>query len=173
MGRLPRGEDRPRSEAGDGSERRTGERRWQDRRAEDREHEGSVSASPAWSERGARRVLVVDDEQPVRRLIARILEAEGFEVLTAGSGRHGMHCLLEYATTLSLVVTDLVMPEISGYDLAEFARRHWPRLPFLFISGFPGEIRRVESLRTRGPFRFLEKPFGPAELLAKVHETLD
>jgi two-component system, cell cycle sensor histidine kinase and response regulator CckA len=121
---------------------------------------------------GPRRVLVVDDEAGVCMLVRRILSGAGYEVLEAEDGRAAMHVLLDHAPTLSLVVSDLVMPVMSGHDLADFLRRYFPDIPLIMMSAYSAEAirERFGLLAPEAPF--LRKPFMPDDMLRAVRAVL-
>jgi CheY-like chemotaxis protein len=83
-------------------------------------------------------VLVVDDEEPLRRVVRRVLESEGCTVLEAGDGEAALRLLQELATPPDLVLTDLRMPRVSGRELAEILSVFRPGLPVIAMTGFAG-----------------------------------
>ncbi|MCR4295271.1 MAG: ATP-binding protein [Elusimicrobia bacterium] len=120
---------------------------------------------PATTEvRGTERVLVVEDEEAVRRLIVRTLRGSGFETVEAVDGREGLEVLGRDADHLiRLVVSDLVMPRLDGPRLAAAAAVLRPDLPVLFISGYAADAEA----------EFLTKPFTSGELLVRVRRAID
>jgi CheY-like chemotaxis protein len=121
---------------------------------------------------GTETLLVVEDQETVRRAIGRILRARGYRVLEAADGRAALAMLAERGGAVDLVVTDIVMPEMDGRQLAEAAQRRWNALRFLFCTGYTGdEIVRRGVLQTELPF--LQKPFESKVLLARVRDCLD
>jgi DNA-binding NtrC family response regulator len=121
-------------------------------------------AAGSWS------VLVVDDDRGVRRLTARMLRAEGYKVLEAESGAEALH-LLEIDPGIRLVLTDVVMPEMHGLELAEQALARRPHLKVLLMTGHAPELTVNLDVRdARLPL--LLKPFSKEQLSAKVRETL-
>lgn len=119
------------------------------------------------------RVLVVDDEQPIRSLQQRILEREGFEVLTASAGTEARDLLGR--EEVDLIISDVKMPgEMNGIALFEWVKSARPELVgrFLFVTGDIQEIARG-SLRTAHPGRFLTKPFQVDEYLRHVRAALE
>lgn len=116
------------------------------------------------------RVLVVDDDAMVRRSTRRILERRGFVVLEAASGAEALR-EVERAEDIDVVVTDLVMPAMSGPDLARELRKARPRLRLLFISGYAADTA-AEREELDGGAAFLQKPFTPDALTAKLRELL-
>lgn len=116
---------------------------------------------------GAReRVLVVDDEEQVRRLTARLLRRKGYVVLEAEHPQVALRLLSEEAA-IDLLLTDVVMPEMSGVQLAAAARSLLPSLAVLFMSGYePGLLTDIDARDV------LQKPFTPAQLARAVAEAL-
>ena len=114
-------------------------------------------------------ILVVEDEDQVRTLLVRLLEKRGYHVLPAENGRHALEVASGKLDSISLVVTDVVMPEMGGADLLRELRAQRPDLPFLCMTGYTreevmdGEITRAH---------FIEKPFTPNRLLAEVETIL-
>ncbi len=112
-------------------------------------------------------VLVVEDDAPVRDIAARALEEGGYRVLVAENGRHALELLDRHTERPALVLTDLVMPEMSGSELASAVARVAPGTPVLFTSGYPdGEILRRGLLAPGAAF--LAKPFSPDALVRAV-----
>jgi two-component system, cell cycle sensor histidine kinase and response regulator CckA len=111
-------------------------------------------------------ILVVDDEESVRTLVVRTLEEEQYVVHQA---RHGLDALsvLSVAPRVGLVVSDVFMPEMDGYELGRRLAERWPDLPVLYISGYlhADELPLEPDGRPR---RFLRKPFRPDELVREV-----
>jgi DNA-binding response OmpR family regulator len=115
-----------------------------------------------------RRVLVVDDERDLRRLVRRVLEREGAEVAEADDGRASLHAL--YETRPDLVILDVLMPGLDGWKtLARI--RDASDVPVLMLSARGQEIDRVRGLR-EGADDYLGKPFGTLELLARAEALL-
>ena len=110
-------------------------------------------------------ILVVDDEAPVRELIQLILQRDGHEVLNAGSGPESLAIMQN--TRPDLLVTDIVMPDMTGLALAAQAHRLRPDVPVLFISGFASEFEEELSGAV-----CLSKPFTSTQLLASVTDAL-
>jgi PAS domain S-box-containing protein len=123
--------------------------------------------------RGSERVLVAEDEDGVRELLRRVLQEFGYTVLTA---RHGRDALMQAAEQgggeIDLLITDVVMPEINGPELAETLQDRLPDLKVLFISGYTDDEvlqRGVGGQETP----FLRKPFSAEELVRRVRALLD
>lgn len=121
---------------------------------------------------GRETVLVVEDERVVRALIVRALRALGYRCLEADDAGNALGVLEREEGRIDLVVTDVVMPGISGGDLGSRLTELYPTLPVLYTSGFADDdvIRRglVDAARP-----FLQKPFTPTELGLRVREVLD
>jgi two-component system, cell cycle sensor histidine kinase and response regulator CckA len=115
---------------------------------------------------GLRRVLIVDDEDLLRQIMARTLEDRGFEVLSAADGLEAWKVLQESAESIHAVVTDVKMPRMGGLALAERIRTLPNPPPLLFVSGYgQHDLTPVQP--------FLPKPFHPDELVALVLQLLD
>jgi PAS domain S-box-containing protein len=118
------------------------------------------------------RILVVDDEDSVRAIVARTLQADGYEVLSAREGREALQELEEIGGAVDLVITDLVMPGMGGLQLRGELARRYPDLPLVWISGHP-----LEPEFTRGTSGkeqpFLVKPVAPDALLDTVAQLLE
>ena len=115
-------------------------------------------------------ILVIDDEPSVRTITGRILEAEGFRVQLASDGPSALD-LVSREGPPDLVLTDLVMPGMSGVEIAGRLNETWPELPILFVSGYStDELRRDWG---GGPKRFLiQKPFTAEELVRRIAALL-
>jgi signal transduction histidine kinase len=114
------------------------------------------------------RILVVDDEAPIRRFLVHVLQAHGHEVTEVADPREVLGRLEEHPH--QLLVTDVVMPELDGRELVRLVREQRPTLPILVISGFADE--GLEQLFTDPSITFLPKPFGGAELRDAVDAAL-
>jgi PAS domain S-box-containing protein len=114
-------------------------------------------------------VLVVDDSELPRTVIARTLAEHGFEVLEAADGQQALALAGAPGRALDLLVTDVVMPGLSGPALAARMRALFPRLRILLVSGYSEEAVDLAPLRPGA--RFLAKPFTHGELLAEVAES--
>jgi PAS domain S-box-containing protein len=122
---------------------------------------------------GGETVLVVEDEAPVRRLVARVLGGAGYRVFVAGSGPEALELLEDMEEAPDLLITDVVLPGgLQGNELAgEFVSRV-PDLPVLYMSGHPRDAI-VHAGRLDEGVCFLGKPFTPQGLSSKVREVLD
>jgi two-component system cell cycle sensor histidine kinase/response regulator CckA len=130
-------------------------------------------SSPAPSpEHGAaaagRHILVAEDDAMVRLVIERLLAEQGHLVRTASHGGEALELAL--AGPVDLLVTDVRMPGLDGWELSRALRERWPDLPVVFISGFDVELTR--STGPREPGVFLRKPFDPDELVRRVTQLL-
>jgi signal transduction histidine kinase len=122
--------------------------------------------------KGTETVLLVEDEEVVRKFAKRVLEAQGYRVLEAANGTEGIRIGQTYTEQIHLLITDVVMPGLGGRACADRLLADQPGLKVLFISGYPDEtiIRHgVVDAETI----FLQKPFTPDALAHKVRETLD
>lgn len=115
-------------------------------------------------------ILVVEDEEQVRTLVVRLLEKRGYQVLEAENGRRALEVAGPRINHISLVITDIVMPEMGGAPLVAEMRARNPDLRFLCMTGYSKE--EVLSGDGLDGAAFIEKPFTPNDLLDKVEEIL-
>ena len=120
--------------------------------------------------RAGAHILVVDDEESVRSIVARILRRTGAEVTLAPDAREAL-LVIDRLGPPDLVLTDLTMPGGSGTELARQLRKRWPMLAVVFMSGYPAEQLEREGAIASGDV-LLQKPFAPADLIARVSEAL-
>ncbi|MDB5049573.1 MAG: domain S-box protein [Fibrobacteres bacterium] len=119
----------------------------------------------------SRTILLVEDEGPVRRLIARILELAKYNILEAIHGEDALSVSDAFSGEIHLLVTDIMMPVMNGQELATRLSALRPGLGILFISGYPGK-HIPEGLENRAKVEYLAKPFKADVLLAKVKTLL-
>ncbi len=127
-----------------------------------------LASDPDW--RGTETVLVVEDDELVRRSVCEILRQRGYEVLQARDGREARQRALEFPGHIHLLVTDLVLPGGSGRELAEKVKEIRPEMRVLYMSGYT-EDARVRQLTAAGA-PFCSKPFTAATLARKLREVL-
>jgi PAS domain S-box-containing protein len=120
--------------------------------------------------RGSASILVVDDDEELRRFMSRILERNGYRVSEAESGEQAMRVVEETEGTFDLLVTDFVMGEMSGRDLASSLQAKYHELLVLLVSGTAN--RHVIDDLKPGTGDFLAKPFKPSDLVDRVHDLL-
>ena len=127
---------------------------------------------PASMSGGKETILLIEDDQIVRELSLRILKDKGYHVVTAENGATG----LEYFTThhhgIHLVLTDIIMPQMSGLAFARAARRIKPDIRILFMSGY-SEDQQPELHETGEGRNYIQKPFTVATLCSRIREILD
>lgn len=117
----------------------------------------------------AARILVVDDEESIRDLCARVLTRAGYAVTTAPTGEDAVSTLA--AASFDLLISDIRMPGISGLEVLERARTAHPHIRVVLITGF-GSPQIAARGQPPAADRILTKPFSPAELLTAVRENL-
>ena len=137
------------------------------------EGEAETATTPARQEgqvSGAGTILVVEDEELVRRSLYDILEGNGHHVLQARNAREAMLIGREYGGAIDLMLTDLVLPGMNGPELAEKLQPLRPAMQVLYISGYVDDarVRRLEEVGKA----FFPKPFSAAAIAGKVSEAL-
>jgi len=122
--------------------------------------------------RGNETVLVVEDEPAVLTLSRRALETQGYVVLAASDATAALRIVERHGGTIHLLVTDVVMPGLSGRELADKLAAQRPGIRVLYMSGYPGDAV-VEHGSLPAGSAFLQKPFSPDSLARKVRDVLD
>ncbi len=122
------------------------------------------------TERRGGTVLVVEDEAPVRALVRRILERDGYVVLDAPDGTAAEALAASLETPPDLVLSDVVLPGVAGSELAARFRARWPNVPIVLMSGYAAPDSGFGDIGAATPF--LPKPFGPDQLRAAVRSAL-
>ena len=116
-----------------------------------------------------RTILVVDDEQPIRDVLARVLEMEGFRVLTAPGGTEGLEILQR--DTPDLVILDLRMPGMDGPTMLQEIRRGWGTIPVVILTGYP-DSELMNRAMEYSPITLLAKPAAAEKIAATVKGIL-
>ena len=141
-------------------------------RVDDMVAEVKLSQAKDGDPRGAETVLVVEDEETIRSLVRGILEKHGYTVLEANGGVEGLAICQQHPHTIHLVLTDVVMPQLSGPELAGKLASLRPETKVLFMSGYTNKAIGQDGLLDKNT-AFIEKPFTPQALARKVREVLD
>jgi len=129
-------------------------------------------APAALSTSGTETILLAEDNDGLRKLATRILEPAGYTVLGAATGEEALRLLERHEAPVHLLLSDVVMPGMSGRHLADQLAQTRPETKVLYMSGYTNDtIVRHGVLEMQMPF--LNKPFTPAALLRKVREVLD
>ncbi len=133
------------------------------------------SADPGASNSGSKQaatILVVDDEDPVREFLHTVLaKRKGYTVMTARGWTDAVDTCLRHNGPIDLLITDMLMPQMNGADLAKRLKRERPEMDVIYMSGLTSDQIAAEGKLPSGA-RFLEKPIAPAHLLRKVEQTL-
>jgi len=121
--------------------------------------------------RGSETILVVDDEATIRSLARDTLEPLGYSVLEAGTAEEALRLEDSGAATVDLLLTDLVLPSMSGRELADAFAEHRPSVRVIVMSGYTGTVaaQRIGP----GQYPFIQKPITSTILASKVRKELD
>jgi len=141
-------------------------------RVQGRAADSGSRPAAAGAARGTETVLLVEDDVPLRSVMARVLHLHGYTVLDAAHGDDALAMVRASHCGVDLLLTDVVMPDTGGDALAARVRGLCPRIKVLFVSGYTGDALVREALASPG-VHFLQKPFSPADLANKVRATLD
>jgi two-component system cell cycle sensor histidine kinase/response regulator CckA len=139
-----------------------------------RVHEEAASAPTEGSGTllgGVETILLVEDEASLRDLLRETLEASGYFTLVARDGAEALQVVEDYANPIQLMLTDVIMPGMTGPKIVELVVQSRPEIKVLYISGYSDAVTR-NGLTGRGR-AFLSKPFSPEVLLRRVREMLD
>jgi signal transduction histidine kinase/ActR/RegA family two-component response regulator len=140
-------------------------------RCDERAERLTPTRVPAPLPNGRATILLVDDDPHVSAAATRALERAGYVVFTASNGREALGALAGDARALDLLITDLVMPEMGGRELARRVAESRPDVRVLFTSGYTAEAVNQQAVLEMGD-AFLGKPFSPDGLLRRVHQML-
>jgi len=119
------------------------------------------------------RILLVEDEDLLRAGVQEILEHNGYTVVEASNGEQALELMA--ASPVALVITDLVMPKMSGIDFIQRAMQQFPGLPVIVASGSPNAVMKrmgIDSIHVPGAAASIMKPFRAVDLLALVQSVL-
>ena len=117
-------------------------------------------------------VLIVEDEESILKMTQMMLERMGYKVLVAGTPGEAIALAREHAGEIRLLITDVVMPEMNGRDLAGNLLSLYPNLKRLFMSGYTANVIAHHGVLDEG-VQFIQKPFAKQDLAIKVREVLD
>jgi two-component system, cell cycle sensor histidine kinase and response regulator CckA len=134
--------------------------------------DGRADSAAGPGRRGQETILLVEDEAAVLRLTRRMLVTQGYTVLAASTPGEAIALAAEHAGEIHLLMTDVVMPEMNGRDLAKNLLSRYPRLRRLFMSGYTANVIAHHGVLDAG-VHFIQKPFSLADLTARVREALD
>lgn len=123
-------------------------------------------------DRGSETILAVDDDDLVADLIEDVLRRKGYRVLVASTPGEALDIIEREGSEIRLLITDLVMPEMTGYELAERVTEAHPHMGVIYISGYAPE-RVVPERRLEEDITFLQKPFPPRDLVRATRDVLD
>jgi len=117
-------------------------------------------------------ILLVEDDEAVRKLVSKVLDNEGYRLLEAANGVAALSICAQYEERIHLLLTDVIMPEMSGRDLADRLVPQHPEMKVLFMSGYTDDVIADHGVLDAGT-AFIQKPFAPDVLARKVRDVLD
>ncbi len=120
---------------------------------------------------GNETILLVEDNDPVRKVTRTILEEAGYKILEAASGKQAIECFRENLDKIDLVITDVIMPELSGHDVHSELQKIQPDVKIIYVSGYAADILEQKGMHN-DTINFISKPLQPDVLLTKIREIL-
>jgi DNA-binding response OmpR family regulator len=141
--------------------------------SEDEDGAQIYPGSPEELMAGTETLLVVENEAAIKTLVQVALERHGYVVLTAESGSEALSLAAGHAGPIDLLITDVVMPDLRGPELARRLVQERPSLATLFMSGYMDDAIGEDTKGLSVPVDFIQKPFSPSALAVKVREMLD
>ena len=116
-------------------------------------------------------ILVVDDHPSIRRVLERLLSDAGYAVTGASDGAEALATMTRASRPFGLVITDIRMPRMDGWELSRHLSHHWPDLPIVYLSAYDSELPRFATIQ-RERSAFFPKPFDSEILLESVARLL-
>jgi PAS domain S-box-containing protein len=133
---------------------------------------GPQRVAPPRTTAGSETVLLVEDEPMILEMTTMMLELQGYRVLPAGKPTEALRLADEHAGEIHLLITDVIMPEMNGRDLAARLQAGYPRVKCLFMSGYTASVIGPHGVLDEG-FAFIQKPFSMSDLCNRVRDVLD
>jgi CheY-like chemotaxis protein len=121
---------------------------------------------------GGETVLLVEDDRNVREILAAKLKKANYQVLTASDGLEALKMSGDHAGSITVLVTDVVMPKMNGIQLAKLLRRQRPEVLVIFMSGYTEDMLETYEIDSKN-VDLLPKPFNPDVLLEKIRQVID
>jgi CheY-like chemotaxis protein len=121
---------------------------------------------------GTETILLVEDDEMVRKLVSEVLESDGYRLLEAPNGVAALSISAQYREPIHLLLTDVVMPEMSGRELANRLAAVHPEVKVLYMSGYTDDVIVHHGVLDEET-EFIQKPFTPDVLARKIREVLD
>jgi DNA-binding NarL/FixJ family response regulator len=121
---------------------------------------------------GTETILLVEDDEVVRKLVSEVLDNEGYRLLEAANDVAALSICAQYEERIHLLLTDVIMPEMSGRELADRLASQRPQMKVLYMSGYPDDVIVHHGVLDEGT-AFIQKPFAADDLTRKVREVLD
>jgi signal transduction histidine kinase len=141
-------------------------------RADEQAKEAGEGAVENRLPRGGETVLVVEDENNLRSLMALALNRQGYKTLEAANGEEGLLLFDRHKQEINLIVTDVVMPRMTGFELIDLLSPLYPRMKVIYISGYP-ENADLQKRNLNPETNFIQKPFSLEDLAVRVRKILD
>lgn len=133
----------------------------------------AIAHENVYYELGHETIFLVEDDDDLRALYKDTLEHHGYKVFVAANGKEALEILSRQQEKIHLLLSDVLMPHMGGFELAKQVAPLYPHLPILLMSGYTNETSTVENPSEAREMNFLQKPFSTEDLIAKIHEILN
>ncbi|SPE36266.1 hypothetical protein SBA3_240005 [Candidatus Sulfopaludibacter sp. SbA3] len=130
-----------------------------------------LAAEAAPEQRGVETILVAEDEPALRKKVCEMLENAGYQVLAGKDVDEVIQIAMHHKGPLDLLLTDVVMPDLSGPQLAQHLQTLYPQMKVLYMSGYPSPRQRNAALASDA--EFIQKPFTKQKVLRRLREVLE
>jgi len=121
---------------------------------------------------GSETVLLAEDQSSIRSALREFLESQGYQVLEAQNGGEALELAERHTGAIDVLVTDVIMPQIRGVELAERVAELHPDICVIFMSGYSEDALLENRLLSQGNITLIQKPFDPEDLAQKIRESL-
>jgi PAS domain S-box-containing protein len=138
----------------------------------EREDEATSACEDFYVRQGNETILIVDDEEAIRELLAETLQGHGYRVFESPDGEKALELIVTKNLTIDVLLTDIVMPVMNGRDLARHISALFPDAVIIFMSGY-SQKTRIQDIMDSQPAYFIQKPVTPRLLFEKLREALD
>jgi len=122
---------------------------------------------------GSETILLAEDQPSIRSVLREFLESQGYQVLEAQNGGEALELAERYTESIDVLVTDVIMPQIRGFELAKRVTELHPGICVILMSGYSEDVLLENRLLSQAHMTLIQKPFDPEDLAQKIRESLN